>query len=136
MPKLSKFREYHYESTAKVSENTRTLAISAIAIVWLFKVKTGQAYAVPHGLQLPLLLVILALALDFFQYVYRSIAWHVFFRIKEGQLDNKLIDEETEIYASSWINFPSYVLFYSKILVFSAAYALLLYYLWGVVSWS
>ncbi len=34
MPVLDKFRQYHYDATAKVSENTRTLALSAIAIVW------------------------------------------------------------------------------------------------------
>lgn len=86
MPKLSKFREYHYESTAKVSENSRTLALSAIAIVWLFKTQNGDQYQVPDSLQIPLFLVVSAMALDFLQYVYRSIVWHIIFRRKESEL--------------------------------------------------
>ncbi|MDX2355215.1 hypothetical protein [Stutzerimonas xanthomarina] len=135
MPKLSKFREYHYESTAKVSDNTRTLALSAIAIVWLFKAQNDGQYQVPVELQLPLFLVVLAMALDFFQYVYRSIVWHIIFRSKESSLQAKEITEETELYVNAWVNFMAYLFFYSKIGVLSLAYALLLSYFLKMVSW-
>lgn len=136
MPKLDKYREYHFEATTKVSENTRTLAVSAIAVIWLFKVKSAGAYQIPHELQLPLILVVCALSLDFLQQLYRSIAWHIFFRRKERDLTQGKITEESEIYADSSINWISYTFFYLKTITIVAAYYLLLQYLLKTIAWT
>lgn len=135
MPKLQTFRQYHYDATAKVSENTRTLALAAIAVVWLFKTEKNGAYHIPESLLLPLALVIVALALDFFQHVFRSISWQVAYLHQEKRLNNSEITEETEVYAPDYINLVSYVLFYGKVIVLVAAYHKLLLYFWGSVKW-
>lgn len=135
MPVLDKFRQYHYDATSKVSENTRTLALSAIAIVWLFKKEDGGVYMIPQGLLVPLALVILAMALDFFQYVYRSVAWHVIFRRRERLLAEEEITEETELYVNPWVNFLAYCFFYAKVLCLAFAYWRLLVYFSGVINW-
>ncbi len=136
MPNLDKFRQDHYDATAKVSENTRTLAISAIAIVWLFKKGDGGVYEVPEALLYPLLLVVLAMSLDFCQYVYRSIIWHIIFRKKEKELHDGAITEQTELYVHSYINFLGYAFFYAKIICLVFAYWTLLTYFLNTVKWT
>lgn len=135
MPKLAIFRQYHYDATVKVSDNARTLALSAIAIVWLFKEKVGNSYQVPNELFIPLLLVVITMTLDFLQYVYRSIAWHIRFRLDEKQLYKGKITEETELYAPGWINIFAYVLFYGKVSVLIGAYYYLVSYFLSKVNW-
>lgn len=135
VPILEKFRQYHYDATVKVSENTRTLALSAIAIVWLFRRENGSAYEMPESLLQPLMLVLVAMSLDFFQYVYRSIVWHILFRSQERKLEKEEITEQSELYISSWINFPGYLFFYTKILFLIFAYWKLLDYFLHIVKW-
>lgn len=135
MPVLQKFREYHYNATVKVSDNTRTLALSAIAIVWLFKNQTDGAYEVPNELLLPLTSVMVALALDFAQHVYVSISWHIRFRLDEKRLSRGEIDEKTELYAPDWINDVGYIFFYGKIGFLIFAYYQLLTYFNAIVKW-
>lgn len=135
MPILDKFRQYHYDATAKVSENTRTLALSAIAIVWLFKHDNGGAYEIPESLLSPLALVIFAMTLDFCQYVYRSIAWHVIFRREEKRLAEQQITESTELYVSPWVNFLAYCFFYAKVFSLAYAYWQLAKYFIRAVNW-
>ena len=103
MAKLQKFRDYHYEATVKVSDNTRTLALSAIGIVWLFKEEVGGSYVMPELLKIPILLVLVSMALDFLQYVYRAIVWHRIFRSKEALLAQKKITESEELYVSACV---------------------------------
>lgn len=136
MPKLERFRQYHFDATAKVSDNARTLAVSAIAIVWLFKVEKNGIYTVPNALLIPLALVILGLGLDFFQFLYRSIVWHVIFRSKEKDLQRNLITEETELYVNPWVNVLAYIFFYAKVLVIAVAYFYLGQYFYENVKWS
>lgn len=135
MPILEKFRQHHYDATVKVSENTRTLALSAIAIVWLFKRENGSTYEMPESLLRPLALVLIAMSLDFVQYVYRSIVWHFLFRAQERKLERKEISEQSELYINSWINFPGYLLFYAKVLCLIFAYWKLLDYFLSIVKW-
>jgi hypothetical protein len=111
------------------------LALSAIAIVWLFKRENHGTYEVPENLLVPLVLVILAMSLDFCQYVYRSIVWHVIFRIQEGRLEKGEISEQSELYVSSWINLTGYVFFYAKILCLAFAYWKLLDHFMQIVKW-
>lgn len=135
MPKLQKFRDYHYEATAKVSENTRTLAISAIAIVWLFKEQNGKIFSVPSELQFPLFLVVIALALDFIQYVLRSVIWHFIFRSEEKRLSSNKKMEEIELHVSPWVNTFPYFFFYLKVISILLAYYFLISYFIRSVKW-
>jgi hypothetical protein len=136
MATLEKFRQFHYDATVKVSENTRTLALSAIAIIWLFKSGDSSHYVMPADLAKPLALVLGAMALDFFQHVYRSVVWHIeFFRL-EKKLHAKEINEDDELYVSGWLNFPAYVFFYLKVLLLVFAYVGLLGHALRAISWK
>ena len=136
MANLEKFRQYHYDATVKVSENTRTLAVSAIAIVWLFKKEVGGSYEISKDLLPPLAWIFSALALDFLQYVYRSIIWHYLFKQKEIELEKKQITESSELYVSDLVNLAGYVFFYLKIICLGFAYFLLTKHFLDSVTWS
>lgn len=136
MANLEKFRQYHYDATVKVSENTRTLAVSAIAIVWLFKKEIPGSYEISKDLLPPLAWIFSALTLDFLQYVYRSVIWHYIFKKKEGELQKGGITESTELYVSDMVNFVAYVFFYLKIICLGFAYFLLTRYFFESVTWS
>jgi len=135
MPKLQKFRDYHYESTAKVSDNTRTLALSAIALAWLFKSRVGDVFSIPEGLQLPLFFVITALTLDFFQFVYRAIIWHFLFRREEKKFGSDAFDEEVDLDVSPHVNALGYWFFYAKIPCIVIAYVYLLIFFMEKLEW-
>lgn len=136
MAKLREFRQYHINATGKVSENTRTLALSALALMWLFKKEVAGTYEVPHALLVPLLLVVLALALDFSQYVYRSIVFHHLFRREEMRLEKKEITEDDELHINTHVNTPAYALFYLKVICLVIAYIELLSHLSTTIRWK
>lgn len=132
MSNLQEYREAHYMNTGKVSDNVRTLAISAIGIIWIFKIQNANGgYEIPAALFYPVLLVFIAMLLDFAQYIYGSIAWGLFFRKKEKE--GKTEDEK--IYAPTSITQPSYILFYSKVIVICFAYFFIIKFLTGSVNW-
>ena len=132
MSNLQEYREAHYTNTGKVSDNVRTLSIAAIGIIWIFKIQNvGGGYQIPEALYYPVLLVFVAMALDFIQYIYGSIAWGIFFRIKEKEN----IKEDDELYAPPCINWPTYIFFYGKVIVIGFAYFFLIKFLMVSVSW-
>lgn len=137
MPTLKDFREYHYDATAKLSDITRTLALSAIAVIWFFKVQTDTIYLMPQELKCPLFLIILTIVLDFSHYLYKSIFWHWSFR-RDEKLDSNTegsINETKERYVSSSNIIPMYILFYSKIIFLIFTYFSLVYALYHIIEW-
>lgn len=126
MSTLSDFRDAYYTFTGKVSDNVRSLSIAAVAIVWVFKKDiTGGLVELPHELYYSLLFVFCALALDFCQYVYGSIAWGSFCRSQE----KKGIADDKEIEANPYMNWPTNILFYLKIASVIFAYVSILNFL-------
>lgn len=136
MPTLQTYRDFHFDATAKVSENTRTLALSAIAIVWMYKItKPDGGFALPEELITPLLYVFWALAADFAQYLYGSIAWHLIFRLQEVKLHKGLIKEDSDLKGvEPWILYIPYILFYGKTVLVGFAYYYLLTYFLNVTT--
>lgn len=133
MPNLQHYRETYYSFTEKVSTNVRNLSISAIGIVWIFKIQDHYGgYDIPAALYLPVILVLSAMALDFAQYLYASVAWGIFFRRKEKQG----VTEDQELDASIYLNLPSSVFFYGKVLLIAPAYFFLVKFLMVSVHWG
>jgi hypothetical protein len=133
MPKLQEYRERHYKATKQVSDNVRSLSLAAIGIVWIFKVQTANGgYQLPAGLYCPVLLIFAAMALDFLQSLYSSVAWYIVFRSKEEQKTS----EDKDLKHSPKINWPSYTFFYTKIVCMAIAYGYLLYFLATRVLWK
>jgi hypothetical protein len=134
MAKLQQFRDFHNDATSKLSENTRTLALSAIAIVWVFKTDIDGHFALPNQLYWPLVLVIAALALDFIQYLYKVFVWKYLFEREEKRLERKEITEDTDLYVDSNWNVVAYGLFYAKLVAVIFAYGNLLVYLSSAIK--
>jgi len=132
MPNLQEYRDAHYSNTGRVSENVRTLAISAIGVIWIFKTQSSDGtYEVPGALFHSVLFVFVAMLLDFMQYIYGSIAWGVFFRRKEIEG----VKEGDELYASPTINLPTYIFFYGKVIVICFAYFFIIKFLIESINW-
>lgn len=124
---LSNYRDAYYEHSGKASDVARTLALSGIALIWVFAVEGADGYKVPKELIRPGLLIVVCLMLDFAQYVAATIIWGTFSRYHEKQ--GKRPDDELE--APSWLNWPALIFFYSKLVAVALAYVLLGCFLWG-----
>lgn len=75
----------YYESSGKVSELTRQLALAGIAVVWIFRVGTDHAPKFPKELLYALLFFVLTLAVDLLQYLYKTLLWGRYHYVKEKQ---------------------------------------------------
>jgi hypothetical protein len=110
MLKLREAKEAYEVLAGKASEICRQLGLAAIAVVWLFKEGKDAAPSLPQA-TLPVLFWIgLCLALDFLQYMVGTITWSGFFANQEKK-GRKLDDD---VYPSTNINLPAWVLFYGK----------------------
>lgn len=121
--RLEDVRDAYYTQSGKVSDVARQLALAGIAVVWVFSgggVSTGAAVHIPKDLTFAGLVLIAALAADFFQYAWASAAWGIFNRVKERE-----VKETTEFEAPPWLNYPTLVFFWGKLLLVAFAYVLL-----------
>jgi hypothetical protein len=113
--------------SGKASDLTRQLSFAGIAIIWVLRVgdKTG---GVPysHELLIPLWGFVVALAMDFLQYVYAAIAWNRFLHWKEDLLG---ADSDKDFLVPPMINFPTSVFFCAKIVAAMISYAYLIKYI-------
>ena len=123
--KLKDVRESYYEFSGKTSDLVRTLALSAIAIVWVFRIESDDGPALAAPLLIAGLLAVSALAFDLLQYVVATIIWGGFHRQKE----KAQLGEEAEFDAPGWINRPSLTFFALKIILVAAAYFVLVVHL-------
>lgn len=120
----------YYAATATVSAIVRQLAFVGVAVVWLFSgvdLKSGQGLDIPNDLLRPGVLLITALILDLMQYVVRTVIWGFW-----GWLLHRHHDVDRQL-APGWFNWPTLVLFYSKIICIGWAYVLLSLYLHGLM---
>jgi len=134
--KLQDFRNDYYVFTAKTSEIARTLALSAIAIVWIFRKDipvSGQpiAYIVlPKLLLFGAIGAVLTLTLDLCQYAWASAIFGWWCRFKE----RRGIKLDAEISAPPWFNWPTLLFFWSKLASIAVTYFLLARFLLGQVQ--
>jgi hypothetical protein len=84
---LEDARDYYVRHSTKASDVARQLSLAGLAVVWIFKSdQGGGVYAVPHALMWPSLILVAALFSDLMQYVWGSLVWGAFQRIKEKQI--------------------------------------------------
>jgi hypothetical protein len=117
---LQAYQDY----SARTSENVRQLSFAALAVVWVFRPEKGFAF--PSGLLWAGTLAITALALDFLQSLYGTVAWGTLHRRKEREG----VSSTAEFKAPRQINWPTNALFSAKSAALAASYALLLSYLY------
>ena len=127
MPTLQNFRDAYYEHSGRASDIARTLALSAIAAVWIFKQDGAEAGTLVLGPQLLWVgfLAVAALACDLMQYLWSAAVFGTWTR----SLEKNGTGLDDEVTVPAWFNRPSLVLFVGKQLAVAAAYCFLLQYL-------
>jgi hypothetical protein len=115
-------REIYYKASNTLSEVTRQLSLAGIAVIWIFKVGESSAGGIKFQpvFVWPLVLFILALGFDLFQYTYKSAAWGVFHTLKARQ-------NSDDFEAPDAINWPTLLFFWGKVILTVLAYCALLY---------
>ena len=91
--KLSSYVATYEGFSAKVSESVRNLSFAGIAVIWIFKKSNLGVNSIPSELTVPTIFFVSTLVFDFLQYLYASVVWYSFYRLKrikaekEGEKD-------------------------------------------------
>ncbi|NRD24877.1 hypothetical protein HNV10_16605 [Winogradskyella litoriviva] len=116
--KLSEFKEDYYFFTGKLSDINRQIAFAGIALIWVFKKGENTEFQIDNELILPAIFIVGALAFDMFQYIYQSVVWSIFYTRKNRK--NK--SEDKKIKSPEYLNYPSWVFFFIKVILVLIAY--------------
>jgi hypothetical protein len=133
---LEEARQCYYETSGKASDITRQLAFAGIAVIWIFKNGPDDAPTIPNDLILAAAIFVLALALDFMHYVVKALLWGAYHRHKEKSLRKEGIPLDSDFEFPRYINWPTVVLFWTKIVTLLAGQSVLFIYLahrWNIV---
>lgn len=129
--KLCEYKKDYQWFSGKTSDVVRQLAFAGIAIIWIFKQDGKPLPAIPRELLWPTIFLALSLAADLLQYVSATIIWGSFHCYHE-----KKNSGDRDIKASTKLNWPTNILFYTKIFFVVFAYALMILYIferWRVI---
>ena len=121
--KLTDSLKRYEDRSGKLSDIARQLSLAALGIVWLFKSGTGPSYTIPHELLSVAAWAVIALSLDFCQYLYAALFWGWFNRHMEKRLEG---NQNAEFGVWPEANWPTIMCFYGKLLATLATYAILL----------
>lgn len=80
---LKSYREDFESITKNLSDIFRNLSFAGIGIIWIFKNNSLNNKIIPESLYLPLVLLIVALAFDFTQYLWKGINYYIFYKRRE-----------------------------------------------------
>jgi len=128
--KIADYRADYYAFSSKTSEIARQLSFAGIALIWIFKPKDALPPAIPSELLGPAGLFVVALALDLLHATCGTIVWGSFSRYYE----KRHIGIETELDAPAWLNWPTLIFFWLKVVAVIAAYAITLRYIWRLIG--
>jgi hypothetical protein len=116
--KLSEYKNDLYTFTGTLSDINRQIAFAGIALIWIFKKTNGGESVINSELVFPAILLASSLGVDMLQYIYQSIAWAIFHR-KHEKIKT---EDDPELLASPYMNYPSWFLFSIKVILVIIAY--------------
>lgn len=119
---LKEARQNYTDLSSILSTVNRQVALAGIAIVWIFVIKNNGIYTVDSKLLLPLGCFVLGLSLDMIQYIYSTAVWGLYSRYKE----KSGIKDDEEVSPLKYINWPTIVFFWLKIISVLVGYFLIL----------
>jgi hypothetical protein len=117
--KLEDTRAAYETFSGKASDIVRQISLAGIGLIWLFRSGTATDPLLDIRLLRAALFIFLALLFDFLQYLAGTVIWYCYFRHKEKN-NTKLSDE---VLAPTWLNWPTWTLFYVKSAMMVIAYA-------------
>jgi len=125
--KIKEIKAEYYEASGKVSDLVRQLDFAGIAVIWIFKIGKDEAAGIHFSKALlwPLALLVLSLACDLLQYVYKS----AFFGIFNHRSWKKFHDEEKNVRYPDEANLPTNAFFWLKTILTGIAFGFLLTFL-------
>jgi hypothetical protein len=124
--KIADYQATYRDLSGTASELARTLALSGIAVIWVFAVTThDDQQKLPDALLLPGILIIASLALDLLQYVLGAAVYGICARV----LEYKKVSPEREMNHPSWFNWPAIACYWGKLGAIGIAYYYLLDYM-------
>ena len=132
MNRLSDYKLTYEEASSKVSDLSRQMALAGIAIIWIFRQTDLSGQIICKELIPPLFSFILTLTFDILQYIYKTVAWYIFFRTREKKINKKNPDPTTQ--ANPIINLPTWILFGSKIVSLIIGYIMIFIYLFDKLA--
>ena len=126
MKELDHYRQAAEDFTGLASTAARTLALSGIAIIWIFKHDGENGPQLPPELLAPALWLVISLSLDLLQYVTGAVVWTIFHRYHEvkGRMP------EDKVSSSPFWPRVLDTLFCAKVAAVGVAYSYLLKFLW------
>lgn len=115
---LKEYKNKGQEMTAKTSDICRQLGFAGIGIIWILK--SSKIYLdITHTVLItPLILITLALFIDFLHYFIGGYIWLRFYREKEKEG----LPNDSDIKSKPWRSNLIYLLYYSKIALMFIAY--------------
>ena len=126
--RISGYRQAYDAFSSKASEISRQLSLAGLALVWIFKKEGVAQPSVPEELLLPSVLFVGSLALDLLHATYGAAAWGIFSRIQEKRKKGR----DAHVSAPAWINWPSNLFFWGKIVAVAVGYGFALVYLYSL----
>ena len=125
---LEEAKTTFYESSATLSDLARKLLFAGIAVVWIFKVSDKTAAGIPfsRSLLLPLAAFVLGLFFDMAQYLYKTIAWWLYYAVKH----KGGIPDEANVNPPGILNLLTFAFFFGKVACCAYGFYYLLRYIW------
>jgi hypothetical protein len=121
---IAGYLKAYQDLSGKASDVSRQLCFAGIGLVWIFKQEKANQTVVAGELHVAAAALAIALTFDLLQYIYSAAVWGAFHRIHEHDAD-----EEKDIQAPIWFNWPTLALYWGKLLFAFAAYIVIIEYL-------
>ena len=115
--KLKDVRDASRAYTVQASALVRQLAITGVAVLWIFKDKDQNI--LPSSTVWPIILLISSLFLDLLQYSLGGIIWKLF---ADQEFKRTCANEETDVDIPDGKANIIYIIYYAKIVVLVIAY--------------
>jgi len=123
--KVADLKQTFYDASEKLSDICRPLCFAGIATVWMLKTKPDENGGVEFSevLLLSLAFFVISLALDLFQFIYKTVAFYLYYLYKDSTEK-----PSTVFRINSLVNLPTWIFFGGKIIAILIGY-------WHLISY-
>jgi hypothetical protein len=121
--------ESYREYTNILSNISRRLGFAAAAICWFFKTPDNKF---PHKITFALIFTVVFFVADIMQYLLGAIFLRVWTRVEEKRKWRNTGKIEGEYHKPYWLDYPSYFMWWIKVLAILVAFILIGIYLFKI----